>query len=312
MPARAREPGLRVIVDIVPNPVAMGTVPVPLLAGRVRLTNGSLTSGACCPGHRRLDHRRPVGFPIMAALIDVPAFRDSIPSGIIAVADRLTATGAVGDLTSVGGGAQAEVTDDGALYLAWVGVVDRAFTGECDCDGPSDDDGFCAHAVAVALTSFDADVRFAAEADPYAEEPDHAVYQRAVRMLDPARLAALVVEHAERDRLFAARLLSAAGLLEHRSAVEVYEAVLQEVEAVTTGSRWEIADVEDAGRRLIAETEILCAGPAGTEALELVEEAIEIWDGLAGHLVDAYDVRRLDPEDVSDALAEARRDLLDR
>jgi hypothetical protein len=81
------------------------------------------------------------------------------------------------------------------------------------------------------------------------------------------------------------------------------------VSAVTSGSRWEIADVEHAGQRLVAEVEILRARPAVPAMLDLVEQAIEAWDELAGHLNDAYYSRRVDPDEISEPLVGAYRDL---
>jgi len=44
---------------------------------------------------------------------------------------------------------------------------------------------------------------------------------------------------------------------------------------VTTGTPWEIADVEYAGQRLVAEVEILRVRQVAPAMLELVEQAIE-------------------------------------
>jgi len=81
---------------------------------------------------------------------------------------------------------------------------------------------------------------------------------------------------------------------------------------VTTGSRWQISDVEAAGHRLATEVEILRAHPATTRALDLVEEAILVWDDLSGHLRDAYHITRTDPREITEPLTGAHRDLCER
>jgi hypothetical protein len=251
---------------------------------------------------------------LVAVRIDVPAFRDSIPAEVVGAADRLLRDDGVSDLEAVGGGARAVVCDGGIRFQPWVGVVDRALTGDCDCaDRPGDDD-LCAHAVAVALVALDEEVKFAAQGRPHGAgpaEPERADYVEAVHSLGPRQLTDLVVEQALRDRLFATRLLGRAGMLApaDESALDEFEAVVREVSAVTTGSRGEIADVEHAGRRLIAEVEILRARPVVPAMLDLVEQAIEVWDELSGHLIDAYYSRRVDPDEISVPLVEAYRDL---
>jgi hypothetical protein len=253
----------------------------------------------------------------VAVLIDVPAFRGSIPAEVVAAAERLLGDGAVGDLESVGGGTRAVVSDGGIGFQPWVGVVDRAFTGDCDCAQRSADDDFCAHAVALALTAFEEGVRFSAAGNPRGDgpaEPERADYLRAVQRLGPRQLTDLVVRQALRDRLFATVLLGKAGLLDplDESALVGFQEAVRDASNATTGTRWEIADVENAGHRLVAEAEILCARPAAPAMLDLVEQAIEVWDELAGVLVDAHYARRTDPEEISEALVEAHLDLCER
>ncbi|MFC7532195.1 hypothetical protein [Actinoplanes sp. GCM10030250] len=96
------------------------------------------------------------------------------------------------------------------------------------------------------------------------------------------------------------------------SALAGFQAVIREVSNVTTGTRWEIADAEDAGRRLVAEVAILCAYPVVPAMLDLIEQAIAAWDELAIHLIDAYHARRIDPEEISEPLVDAHRDLCER
>lgn len=231
----------------------------------------------------------------MAVRIDVSAFRESLPVEVTAAAESLRQAGHVGELEAVGGGARAVVRDGDDVFEPWVGVVERAFTSDCDCGAD-----LCAHAAAVALDAFDARVRFSGAGLPHGVEPG---YRLAVRRLEPQQLADLVVEHAGRDRHFAALLLGRAGLLDAGAgpALDDFRDAVGEASRATTGE-WGQADVDRAGRFLADEVEILLAWPATAEALDLVEEAIEVWDEMAGLLRD-------DPEEVGDVLVGAHRDL---
>jgi uncharacterized Zn finger protein len=146
----------------------------------------------------------------VAVLIDVAAFRRSVPAEVAQVAERLLDNGDVSDPEAVGGGARAVVTDGGSRFEPWVGVVDRAFTGDCDCPADPGDDGLCAHAVAVALAAFEDGLRFAAAGIPHGEdttEPGRVELRQAAESLDPRELTEIVIEQALRDPEFAARLL---------------------------------------------------------------------------------------------------------
>ena len=251
----------------------------------------------------------------MAVRIDVEAFHDSIPTAVGEAAARLLTDDNVGELEPAGGGVQALVRDHDAAFQPWVGIVDGIFTGDCDCGIPEDD--LCAHAVATALTAFHAGIAFSGAATPPGAapvEPDHAHYLQAVQRLSPRQLADLVAEHAVRDRLFATLLLAEAGMLNaaDTSGLTDFRTALEDASTVTTGSRWQISDVEAAGHRLAAEVDILCAHPATHTALDLVEEAILVWDDLSGHLRDAYHITRTEPEEIAEPLLGAHRDLCER
>ena len=251
----------------------------------------------------------------MAVQINVQAFRDSLPAAVGEAAARLRHDGSVGKLESAGGGVQAVVHDGQAVFQPWVGIVERAFTGDCDCAPVGEE--LCAHAVAVALTAFDTDVVFASAATPPGAdpaEPERAAYRLAVQRLAPRQLADLLAEHAVRDRLLATRLLNEAGMLDpaDQSGLADFRAVLRDASNATNGSRWQISDVETAGHRLAEEVEILCARPPTIAMLDLVEESILVWDELAGYLIDAYYESRTDPEEIGDALVDAHRDLCER
>jgi uncharacterized Zn finger protein len=106
----------------------------------------------------------------------------------MAAADRLLREGSVSELEALGGGARAVVSDGGIRFQPWVGVVDRAVTGDCDCTDQPGDDDLCAHAVAVALAALDAQMTFAAQGRPHGAglvEPERADYLIAVRSLGP-------------------------------------------------------------------------------------------------------------------------------
>jgi len=253
-----------------------------------------------------------VRYAFVALRIDVDAFRSSLPSVVLQVAIRLLHSGAVSAIEPAGGGFQALVRDDKRAYMPWIGVADRDFIGECDCDASD----LCAHAVAVALTGFEQGVAWSGIATPpsaVAVSAEQARLAEAVARLAPRQVADLIVAHAVRDRLFAAAVLRAAGMLESsgEAALGDFRLVLREVSNATTG-RWQISDVETAGQRLATEAEILCAHPASVAALELVEKAILVWDDLSGHLHDAYYDRRIDPEEVGYPLTEAHRTLCEQ
>ena len=251
----------------------------------------------------------------MAVRIDIDAFRESVPTPVAEAAARLLSNGSVGELEPAGGGVQAVVHSHDGVFQPWIGIVDGLFTTDCDCGTVGDD--FCAHAVATALTAFHAGTAFSGAATPPGAtlgEPEHAHYLEAVRRLSPRQLANLVVEHALRDRLFATQLLGEAGLLDSTDHTGLHEAraAIRDASNATTGSRWQISDVEAAGHQLAAEIEILCARPATTAMLDLVEEAILVWDDLSGHLRDAYHITRTEPEEISEPLVDAHHDLCER
>ncbi len=250
----------------------------------------------------------------MAVSINTQAFRDSIPPTTYEAASLLRLSGSVGDLEQVGGGVQAVVHDGSTAAQPWVGIVDRTFTGECEC---SSDDDLCIHAVAVALTAFDRDVRWSGAATPPSAAEvsvEHAGYATAVERLARRQLTALVVAQAAKDRLFAATLLREAGMLDaaDHDALHWFRQILREVATVTSGSRWEFHDIEAAGQRLVAEVEILCVHPATLDMLDLVEQAILVWDELSGYLIDAHYIRRTEPAEISEPLIDAHIGLCEQ
>jgi len=141
---------------------------------------------------------------------------------------------------------------------------------------------------------------------------EQAPFDAAVERLAHRHLVAVVVGQAVKDRLFAATLLRAAGLLDPADDEHLrrFRQVLRDTAEVTGGKRSDIPDVETAGQRLVAEVEILCVHPATIEML--VEEAIVAWDELSGHLIDAYYVRSSEPEEFAAPLIEAHVGLCEQ
>ncbi|GAB7046827.1 hypothetical protein [Catenuloplanes indicus] len=232
----------------------------------------------------------------MAVRIDIEAFRESVPAPVLAAADRLVADGAVGELESSGGGVLAEVAD----VQAWTGIVGGELGGDCDCGSG---EPLCAHAVALALSAVGAGFPLLASATPPGPDvtdPEQARYLAALRGLTGRQVAALVVDTAMRDRLFAVRLLGEAGLLDAEAAADGLADFRAAVDAAA-----EDEDAWEAGTRLAAELEILLQFPASTAALELVEDALEVWDELVVEIAD-------DPREITDALVEGHRELRER
>jgi hypothetical protein len=248
-----------------------------------------------------------VMWPVVAVRIDTQAFRDSIAPTMWEAASRLRESGGVDELEKVGGGVQAVVRDGSSVVQPWVGIVDGGFASECEC--PSRDD-LCVHAVAVVLMAFDREVRWSGAAIPPSAgevSDEQARYARAADRLSRRQLAVLVVEQAGRDRRFAAMLLREGGLLDvaDQHAVHRFRRVLDEVAGVTSGSRWQISDVQAAGQHLVAEVEILCVHRATREMADLLEQAILCWDELSGHLIDAHYIRTIEPGEIGEPLVEA-------
>lgn len=242
----------------------------------------------------------------MAVRIDTEAFLDSVSPASLEHGRKLLAEDRVDRLEEAGGGVQAVVRDVDHPYQPWVGIVEGEFTSECDCPDVHDD--LCRHAVAVALLAFDEKVRWSGSATPPSvADPRDAQFVEAGRRLARRQLVTLVVEQAGKDRLFATTLLDQAGLLDtfDDTTVTAFRDGVRRAMNVVNSDRWELADLADAGRQLVAEVEVLTVRPANTELLDLVEEAILAWDGMSGDLHNAYHVRTTDPEEISAPLAAA-------
>ncbi|MFI2276481.1 hypothetical protein ACH45F_29395 [Catenuloplanes sp. NPDC020197] len=215
---------------------------------------------------------------------------------VLDAADRLVADGAVGELESSGGGVLADVAD----VQAWAGIVDGELGGDCDCGSG---ERLCAHVVALALTAVGTGFPLLASATPPGPDttdPEQARYLAALRGLTGRQVAALVVDTALRDRLFAVRLLGEAGLLDADAAANGLEDFRAAIDVAA-----EDEDAWAAGTRLAEEAEILLQYPATTAALELVEDALQVWDELAAEIAD-------DPGEITEVLVEGHRELCER
>lgn len=207
----------------------------------------------------------------MAVRIDTEAFLDSAPPASLEHGRKLLADDRVDRLEQVGGGVQAVVRDGDHPFQPWVGIVDGAFTSECDC--PDGHDDLCRHAVAVALLAFDEKVRWPGSATPPSvARPRDARFVEAARRLARRQLVTLVVEQAGKDRLFATTLLDRAGLLDSLddATVTAFRAGVRQAMNVVNSDRWELSDLADAGRQLVAEVEI--SAPLAAAHLRVCEQ----------------------------------------
>ena len=250
----------------------------------------------------------------MAVKLDVDALCDSVAPAVREAAQRWLASGRVGEITAVGGGASASVDH----VTVWVGIVGGDFVAECDCtDVPpgavgarnDEDDDLCAHAVALTVAAGRAGFPWSSSATP----PSRVIVDPQVRQLTdlaatlPARrLAALVGEYAASDRKLETKLRSWAGELGSPSPQELaaVRKTISRIAAEATRGRWGLEDVARAGRLIVDELETLAQRPANPGAVTVVEGAAEWWDELSVHLHGAYSDNAYaeDPEVIGDAI----------
>ncbi|KQM02431.1 hypothetical protein FF86_106829, partial [Frankia sp. CpI1-P] len=125
-------------------------------------------------------------------------------------------------------------------------------------------------------------------AEPVGQERGRLAAEAAAS-LTRTELVRLVVAQAAEDRLFVARVLRRAGKLDPPSPTELMRIrglVRATGRIPVDDHRWQLHDLVEAGRGMLAELEILAVRPATAELLGVVEDAIEAWDGLAEHLQD--------------------------
>ena len=232
----------------------------------------------------------------MAVRIDLDAVRGAVDPAVYREAEELLAAGRLGRIVEVNGGAVAAVRGDAATaYEVWVGVVDRAFTSECECAGPdTDPEELCAHAVAVTLAAIGDGFHWSASATPPSTvevDPEVRRLAEVAATLPVRRLAMLIAEHAVTDRRLETRLLTYAGQLAAPTDAELADVrkTVDSLAADATTGQWDLYDVAKAGQQIVEELEVLAQRPATDETLLVVEYAARRWDRLLEPLHEAAD-----------------------
>ncbi|MER7271463.1 SWIM zinc finger family protein [Micromonospora carbonacea] len=242
----------------------------------------------------------------MAVSIDIEALRDAAGPVACAAADTLRAAGQPAEFAPAGGGASGVIREAGQPpFEVWVGITADGFTAECDCP---DGAGLCAHAVALTLAALDEGLAWSSAATPpsaLAVDPRVAGLVEIARNIPARRLALLVAEWAAADRVLESRLRAQAGQLASLTAAELNDIrrmIDNLAHEATSGDRWDLHDVEKAGRAIVEEVEVLAQRPPTEETLLLVERAARAWDGLSGYLHDAWETYEEEPAEIGGAL----------
>lgn len=244
---------------------------------------------------------------LVAVRLDADALLASVGQNLSDLGQEQLRQGGVGDLEAEDGGASAVLTDpDRGPLEVWVGVVNGALTGECDCaEGISD--GLCQHAVAVALAALGQGLTFSSiPSRARGVDPEEQRFAEIAAGLAPRKLIGLVARHAVADRYFAALLLACADRLPSPGPAEIHAArqVVAAAADVPNGRRWDLHDIVKAGTAMVAELQLLAVRPPTDESLAVVEEAIAVWATLASYLNDAWEIYETEPEEIGSALAE--------
>ncbi|MGQ0775093.1 MAG: hypothetical protein ACT4NY_11860 [Pseudonocardiales bacterium] len=250
----------------------------------------------------------------MAVRLDADALVASVGQDLSELAREHLRQGRIRDLEAEDGGASAVIADpDRGLLEVWVGVVNGALTGECDCGecdcGEGVSGGLCGHAVAVALAALGAGLTFSSiSSRARGSDPEEQRFATIAAGLAPRKLIGLVARQAAADRYFAALLLVCADRLPSPGPAEIQAArrVVAAAADVPNGhhDRWDLYDIVKAGTAMVAELELLAVRPPTDEVLVVVEEAIAVWATLSGYLNDAGETYETEPEEVGSALAE--------
>jgi hypothetical protein len=245
---------------------------------------------------------------VVAVRLDAETLLGLVEQDLRSAGEEYLAQGQISHLEAEDGGASATVTDPaGESMDVWVGVVNGALTGECDCPD-REPEALCGHAVAVALAALGQGIAWSSIASPPAAVVDQEErrFAEVARELTQEKLIGLVSQQAAADRYFAAQLLAAAGRLAPPGPDEI-KAGREFVEAaarLTDGPGWQVHDIVTAGTIMAAELELLAARPANAELLALMEEAIEVWDRLVVHIYDAGEAEDGASADIGIALAD--------
>ncbi|MDG4796685.1 hypothetical protein [Micromonospora sp. WMMD1082] len=252
----------------------------------------------------------------MAVRIDVDALRDAAGSVVCDAADKLRAAGQPDVISPAGGGASGTIRAAGQAPLdVWVGIAADGFTAECDCPAPEE---LCAHAVALAVAALAEEFAWSSLATPPSAvevEPRVAELAALAHTIPARRLALLLAEWAVTDRVLESRLLAYAGRLApvtDAALADVRRTIDNLAHEATNGSRWDLHDVEKAGRAIVEEVRVLAQRPASIEAVLVVERAARAWDGLAGYLHDAWETYEDEPAEIGDALRAAHVQLCEQ
>jgi uncharacterized Zn finger protein len=118
--------------------------------------------------------------------------------------------GRVFELVQEDGGVAAIVLDSVRKeFDVWVGVVNGALTGECDC---SEDEGapLCGHAVAVTLAALEDGILFTSVTEQDSDEDDEERFAEIAATLSFDQLVDLVARQAVADPDFADDLMALA------------------------------------------------------------------------------------------------------
>ncbi|MBX7266053.1 hypothetical protein KIF24_08470 [Micromonospora sp. Llam7] len=252
----------------------------------------------------------------VAVRIDIDALRAAAGAVACEVAEKLRSAGQPHAIVPVGGGASGTIrAARQPPYEVWVGVTADGFTAECDCSTP---DELCGHAVALAEAALAEGFAWSSLATPpSAEEVDSRIAELAdlAGGIPARRLALLVAEWAAADRVLETQLLGYAGRLAPLTEAELADigrTVDNLAHEATSGHRWDLHDVEKAGRAIVEEVRVLSRRPADPAALLVVERAARAWDGLAGHLNDAWETYEEEPAEIGGALRAAHIQLCEQ
>ncbi|WP_433343345.1 SWIM zinc finger family protein [Micromonospora sp. CA-111912] len=243
----------------------------------------------------------------MAVRIDIDALRGEAGAVACDAADKLLAAGQPAAITSAGGGASGVIREGGQPpYEVWVGITADGFTAQCDCPAREE---LCAHAVALTVAAvqgrFDWSSAAATSSSALEIDPRVAELAELARGIPARRLALLVAEWAAADRVLENRLLAQAGRLAPLNAAElddVGRSIDNIAHEATSGDRWELHDVEKAGRAIVEEVRVLAERPATEGTLLVVEQAARVWDRLVPPLYDAWETYEEEPGEIGGAL----------